>query len=105
MANTDNGTSVTAPWWVTATVKLGATTVIAMGLVWFITQDIKSGLADIQMAHAAMLQAIQGQQIADTQQTALTNDLRATMEAIRRILSASCANAAKTNTERTTCFQ
>jgi hypothetical protein len=106
MANGDTGPEVTPTTtigWINlalnVALKLGVTAVIAMGLVWFLTQDVKNGLIEMRVAHAAMS--------IDLQKTSTTNvELLNKLDRIQRILTAMCVNAAGNDSvARASCVQ
>jgi hypothetical protein len=85
--------------WINAAYKLGVTAVIAMGLVWFLTQDVKNGLIEIRVAHAALAQ--------DMQKAVMSNaDILDKLDRIQRVLTAMCVNAAGQDSQaRASCVQ
>ena len=85
--------------WINAAYKLGVTAVIAMGLVWFLTQDVKTGLMEMRVAHAQMALELQ------THTTTNENILRE-LARIQRTLTALCVTmAADDQLARASCVQ
>ena len=85
--------------WINAAYKLGVTAVIAMGLVWFLTQDVKNGLIEMRIAHAAMAVDLKTQNIANE---AILRELAK----ILRTLTAMCVNASGNDAvARASCVQ
>ena len=92
------------PWWVSLIVKMGATAVIAVGLVWFLTQEVMRRMDVIQ----GVVETSARQQDAHAS-TALAHDqttygLRLTLERILRVLEVTCVNTARDERSRRECL-
>lgn len=84
--------------WINAAYKLGVTAVIALGLAWFLVDDIKTSLVESRVAHAAMAADMQ-------KQLTIDGEIKIGLERIQRTLIAMCINAAPTNEARSSCVQ
>lgn len=101
-AGSKNGNG--GPWWVNAILKLGVTTAIALGLVWFLSQEVKQSLDGINtsVSDHATAAAVQNTNLALHEQQ--TEEVRLRLSQILQVLQASCVNAARDNGARSLCF-
>ncbi len=83
------------PWWLRAIYKLGASTVIALFLVWFISDRVETRLTAMQLQHDS-LAAQMSQHVADMAQQQL---------AVRWLLRSICLNTAKNDVQARTCIE
>ncbi len=83
------------PWWLRAIYRLGASTVIALFLVWFISSRVEARLEAMQAQHTALQQQLTDHVAEMTQQ----------QQAIRWYLRAICLNVAKNDVQARTCIE
>lgn len=81
----------TSPWQVRAIATIGVPSVIALGLVWWVTQTVSPNIDAIK---AMVVQHVSDQAVIRTQN-----------EKMLKVLSGTCLNQAQTNEERERCIQ
>ena len=83
---------------VKAVTTIGVPSVVALYLIYYLTQSFTADLQLIKVTQAASVAQM-------TTLVSSNNNVQVELSQIKKVLLASCVNAAKTQQERNNCFQ
>jgi len=83
---------------VKAVTTIGVPSVVALYLIYYLTQSLTADLQLIKVTQAASVAQM-------TTLVSSNNNVQVELSQIKKVLLASCVNAAKTQQERNNCFQ
>lgn len=90
------------PWWIKTLWVAGPVTIIALGLVWFITQNIDRGMKELNIS----VDSIRENFILHHQESEILNRNIAEYMKIQILLTQQlCVNAATDSDQRAACFK